>query len=461
MTQKKIEGHITFEENDYLQPVYASRSMAKAIPKYRLPDTGMSPDEAYTLIHDQLILDGNVKLNLATFVTTWMEPQARKLISETLDKNLIDKDEYPQTAKIEEYCIKMIAKLWNTPDISNIIGCSTVWSSEACMLAGLAMKRNWQRSMKMKGKKTDKPNLIIGINAQVCWKKFCNYWEIEMRTVKLEKGRYILSPEEAIKLCDENTIGIIGILGSTLTGEYEDIEKLDRLVDEHNRKTGYNILIHVDAASGGFVAPFIDPKLVWDFRLKWVKSINASGHKYGLVYPGVEWAIWKDKKYLPGDIIFYVDYLGGQLPTLTLNFSKPGNQVIAQYYNFLRLGFDGYKKIHKASQQIAVHLAEQIGKLGEFEIISKGNHLPVITWTIKENMPFTLFELSDRLRHTGWQVPAYHFPENLKDVQVMRVVVKEEFSREMADLLFDDIKRATKFLTKKITEEHKKLAFRH
>ena len=238
MIQKKIEGHITFEENDYLQPVYASRSMAKAVPKYRLPDTGMSPDEAYTLIHDQLILDGNVKLNLATFVTTWMEPQARKLVSETLDKNLIDKDEYPQTAKIEEYYIKMITKLWNTPNISNIIGCSTVGSSEACMLAGLAMKRNWQRSMKIKGKKTDKPNLIIGINAQVCWKKFCNYWEIEMRTVKLKKGRYILSPEEVIKLCDENTIGIIGILGSTLTGEYEDIEKLDRLVDEHNRKQG-------------------------------------------------------------------------------------------------------------------------------------------------------------------------------------------------------------------------------
>ena len=449
------------EELEYIQPIYASRNIEKAIPRYRIPDSGMSSDEAYTLVHDKLMLDGNVRLNLATFVTTWMEPKAKQLIADTLDKNLIDKDEYPQTADIEDCCIKMIAKLWNAPDTSKIIGCSTVGSSEGCMLGGLAMKRNWQNKMKAKGKKADKPNLVIGINAQICWEKFCNYWEVEMRTVKLEKGRYVLSPEEAVKLCDENTIGVVGILGSTYTGEYENIKKLDQLIDEYNKKTGYNIPIHVDAASGGFVAPFIEPDLIWDFRLKWVNSINASGHKYGLVYPGVGWAIWKDKKYLPENIIFYVDYLGGQIPTLTLNFSKPGNQVIAQYYNFLRLGFEGYKKIHKKSQQVATHLADQIESLGQFEMIHRGNDLPVITWTIKENMPFTLFELSDRLRCTGWQVPAYHFPENIKNISVMRIVVKEEFSRELADLLFKDMERAVEILTKKDPELHKKFAFRH
>lgn len=449
------------EKKEYIQPIYASRNISKPVPKNKIPDTGMSSEEAYTLVHDKLMLDGNVRLNLATFVTTWMEPKAQQLISETLDKNLIDKDEYPQTADIEQICINIIAKLWNAPNVDEIIGCSTVGSSEGCMLAGLAMKRNWQHKMKQKGKDTSKPNLVIGINAQICWDKFCNYWDIEMRTVKLEKGQYTLTPEKAIELCDENTIGVIGILGSTYTGEYEDIKTLDTLIDAYNNKTGYNIPIHVDAASGGFVAPFTSPDLLWDFRLKWVHSISASGHKYGLVYPGVGWAIWKDKKYLPENLIFYVDYLGGKIPTLTLNFSKPGNQVIAQYYNFLRLGFEGYAKIHKESQKVALHLANKIDSLGEFELIHKGEDLPVITWTIKDNMPFTLFELSDKLRGNGWQVPAYHFPENIEHMSVMRIVVKEEFSRELADLLFRDIKLAVKILTEKNSQNYKKRSFHH
>ncbi len=424
-----------------LTPTYAARAMDLPVPKYEMPDTEMSPKVAYNLIRDELALDGNSRLNLATFVTTWMEPEAKQLMTETFDKNMIDKDEYPQTAEIEMRCVNMLSRLWNSPDHEEATGTSTVGSSEACMLGGMALKWKWRDRMRAKGKSTEKPNLVMGVNAQICWKKFCKYWDVEPRVVPVEDGRYVLNAEEAIKLCDENTIGIVAIMGSTLTGEYEPVKEINDALEELNSKSDWEIPIHVDGASGGFVAPFLQPLLEWDFRLKWVKSINASGHKYGLVYPGVGWIIWRDKNELHEDLIFKVNYIGGELSTFAINFSRGGNQIIAQYYNFLRLGIDGYRRIMQCSQDVAMYLAEEIAGMGPFALVSNGSDIPVFSWKLKQPMNFSLYDLADKLRDRGWLVPAYSMPKNQEELVVQRIVVKEGFSRDMADLLLDDIRR--------------------
>ena len=441
MLSKKVNVKSLKEEDKSITPTYGQRELTANVPKFEIPEREMLPRTAYNLIHDELMLDGNSRLNLATFVTTWMEPEARQLMVDTFDKNMIDKDEYPQTAELEMRCVNMISRLWHSPDHEEATGCSTTGSSEACMLGGMALKWKWRERMKTKGKPADKPNIVMGINVQICWEKFCRYWEIEPRLVPMEKDRYVISAEEAIKLCDENTIGVVAIMGSTFNGQYEPVKEINDALEKLNKKTGWDIPIHVDGASGGFIAPFIQNDLEWDFRLKWVKSINASGHKYGLVYPGVGWIIWRDKNELPEDLIFYVNYLGGEMPTFALNFSRPGNQVVAQYYNFLRLGKEGYRQIQQSCRDVALYLSGKIAKLGPFELISNGSDIPVFAWKLKEETNFSLYDMAERLRDRGWLVPAYSMPKNIEDLVVQRIVVKEGFSRDMADLLVNDIKR--------------------
>src|SRR5690242_5374734 len=323
----------------------------------------MAADTALHVVRDELMLDGNSRLNLATFVTTWMEPQAGVLMAECRDKNMIDKDEYPRTAELERRCVAMLADLWNAPDPSAAVGCSTTGSSEACMLAGMALKRRWSNR---KPSPTGRPNLVMGVNVQVCWEKFCNFWEVEARLVPMEGDRFHLDPQAAADLCDENTIGVVGILGSTFDGSYEPIADLCAALDALQERTGFDVPVHVDGASGAMVAPFLDEDLVWDFRLPRVASINTSGHKYGLVYPGVGWIVWRDAASLPDDLIFWVNYLGDNMPTFALNFSRPGAQVVAQYYNFLRLGFNGYAKVQGYARSIAMRLSSQIAEIGPF-----------------------------------------------------------------------------------------------
>ena len=428
-------------------PAYGSRSMSQAVPKYRLQEEGLSPEVTLDLIRDEIRLDGDAKLNLATFVTTYMDEHAEKLMSLTADKNMIDKDEYPQTAEIEDRCTKIIADLWNHEDPKEALGFSCVGSSEAVMLGGLALKFRYKKRRQQKGLPFDKPNLVLGSNAQICWDKFCRYWDVEPRFVPVEKGRYCLGVQEAIDLVDENTIGVVAILGSTFTGEYEDVKGLDKALERYNAKTNHQIPIHVDAASGGFVAPFLQPKLEWDFRLKWVASINSSGHKYGLVYPGLGWLLFANKESLPEELIFNVNYLGANMPTLTLNFSRPASQVIAQYYNFLRLGFSGYKAIHKTCQNVALFLSKEIAQTSLFTILSKGLDLPLLSFTFIKPMNFTLFELSDRLRMKGYQVPAYTMPQNLKDLTIMRMVIREGFTMQMAENLMIAFKDALEYFS--------------
>jgi glutamate decarboxylase len=425
------------------------------IPRHRLPDGELAPDVVYQIIHDELMLDGNARMNLATFVTTWMEPQAQQLMSECFDKNMIDKDEYPQTAELEMRCVNILSRLWNAPDAAEATGCSTTGSSEAAMLGGLALKRRWQQRRAAEGKPADKPNLVMGINVQVCWEKLANYWDVEMRLVPMDGDRFHLSAEEAVKQCDESTIGVVAILGSTFDGSYEPVQEICAALDELEARTGLDVPVHVDGASGAFVAPFIDEDLEWDFRLARVASINASGHKYGLVYPGVGWIVWRDADALPEDLIFWVNYLGDNMPTFALNFSRPGAQVVAQYYNFLRLGFEGYRRVHAYARDVATRLADRIGELGPFQLVTRGDELPVFAFTLADGVDnFTVFDVSNALRERGWLVPAYTFPENRTDLAALRVVVKRGFSHDMADMLVADIQRQLPRLQKQPAPLH-------
>jgi glutamate decarboxylase len=430
-----------------INPLYCQET--GSVPMHQLPAEPMAPDTALAVVRDELILDGNARLNLATFVTTWMEPQAEELMRHCFSKNMIDKDEYPQTAELEHRCVNILAHLWHAPSAASehstgsATGCSTTGSSEACMLGGMALLWRWRARRQAAGLTgPERPNLVMGANVQVCWEKFCRYWQVEPRLVPMEPGRLHLTGPEAAARCDENTIGVVAILGSTMDGSYEPVAEIASDLDELQGASGLDIPIHVDGASGGFVAPFLTPDLEWDFRLPRVASINTSGHKFGLVYPGVGWIIWRDQAALPDDLIFRVNYLGGEMPTFTLNFSRPGAQVAAQYYNFLRLGFEGYRLVQLACQEVAKYLAGQVAAMGPFELLSDGSDLPVLAFRLTDpaKSGYTVFDLSERLRQRGWLVPAYTFPENMQDVAVLRIVVRNGFSRDMAGLLISDLR---------------------
>lgn len=421
---------------------YGSRYFTEPVPKYELPEDSMPARVAHQIIHDEMNLDGNPSLNLASFVTTWMEPEADRLMSECFSKNYIDQDEYPQTTEIQNRCVNMLARLYHAPHESTAVGTGTVGSSEAIMLAGLALKWKWRQRRQAQGRPTDRPNLVMGYNVQVVWEKFARYFDVEPRYVPLTEDRYVIDPEEALSLVDENTIGVVAILGSTYTGEYEPVAEIDALLAQKNAETGWEVPIHVDAASGGFVAPFASPKLEWDFRLSGVKSINVSGHKYGLVYPGVGWVIWRGEEDLPDDLVFHVNYLGGDQPTFNLNFSKGASQVVAQYYNFLRLGHEGYRRIMLGLGETARYLTERIEQLERFDILSRPDALPLVCFRLRDEDRYTVFDLSDKLRERGWVVPAYTMAPNAEHIAVLRVVVREGFSRDMAEMLLADLRRS-------------------
>jgi len=434
---------------------HTSGSRARTIrddPRVRLPvhqllDHGLGGEFAREAIAAELLLDGSARLNLATFVTTWMPEHAERLMAQTADKNMIDKDEYPQTAAIEARCVNIIADLWNAPDCDQATGCSTTGSSEAVMLGALALKWRWRERARAAGRPTDRPNLVTGAKVQVCWEKFCRYWDVEPRLVPMEGERYHLDAAEAVKHCDENTIGVATVLGSTFDGSYEPVNEIAAALDELERERGLDIPIHVDAASGGFVAPFIQPELVWDFRIPRVQSINASGHKYGLVYPGVGWAVWRDAQALPADLVFDVNYLGGHMPTFALNFSRPGSEVIAQYFMFASLGREGYREVQQRSSEIARYLATEIAQIGPYELIGDGSELPVFAFALKPSVTnYTVYDVSARLRERGWLVPAYSFPPNREDLSVLRIVVRAGMSFDMADLLLADLRSRTAIL---------------
>ena len=435
-TDRQIQDAL--EKSDTL--VFGSGGLSRPAPKHVLPRDETLPRQAYQMVHDELMLDGNSRLNLATFVTTWIEPEARELMSETFDKNMIDKDEYPQTAEIERRCVNILSNLFHgaSEEGKEACGCSTIGSSEAAMLCGMAMKWIWRKKRRAEGKDVSRPNFVVPADVQVCWEKFCVYWDIEMREVPMRKEKgFRVDLHDIPAHCDENTIGVLCILGTTYTGEFQDVELLDSLMEAYNAETGYDIPIHVDAASGGFIAPFLYPDLKWDFRLNGVKSINVSGHKFGLVAPGVGWALWKNWSDLPEELVFHVNYLGGDMPTFALNFSRPGSQVIAQYYNFIRLGFDGYRKIHQACMDVVLHLRDLVAQSEIGEVAFDDIKMPLLAFKLKDDPSrgYSEYDVSSKLRAFGWQVPAYTLAESCEDVSILRIVAKEGFTYDLASLL--------------------------
>ncbi len=453
------------KNNKYVEPIFGSEYERMDIPLYTLNGESIDPKIAYRLVKDELIDEGNARQNLATFCQTYMEDEAVKLMSETMEKNAIDKSEYPKTTELENRCVNILASLWNVQDDDNYLGTSTVGSSEACMLGGIALKFSWRNNAIKSGLDINikKPNLVISSGYQVCWEKFCVYWDIELRTIPMDINNLSIDPKVLLDYVDEYTIGVVGILGITYTGKFDNIKAMDEVIEEYNKVAKIPVYIHVDGASGAMFTPFIQPNLVWDFRLKNVVSINTSGHKYGLVYPGIGWVLWKDEKYLPKELIFEVKYLGGTMPTMAINFSRSASQIIGQYYNFLRFGFEGYKEIHQKTKDVALYLAHEVDKTGYFDIINDGDNLPIVCYKMKENIEvnWTLFDLSDHLLMKGWQVPSYPMPKNIDNIIIQRYVCRADLGFNMAVSFIEDFIEAINTLNNKDKSNKKSQGFTH
>ncbi len=430
----------------YLTPIFGSEAADTVMPLDKMSKDPVEPRIAYEMIKEYLSIEGNAVQNSATFCQTYMDPTATTLMSENLEKNAIDKDEYPMTADLENRCVAIIQDLWHADQSEEPMGTSTVGSSEACMLGGLSMYFRWKKLADAAGvdRHAKSANLVISSGYQICWEKFCRYWDIEMRLVPLDEDHLSLNMDTVMDYVDEYTIGIIAILGITYTGKYDDVKTLDGLLETYNAAhPQMPIRIHVDGASGGMVAPFIEPNLKWDFRCKNVWSINTSGHKYGLVYPGVGWIIWRSKEALPEDLIFWVSYLGGDEATVAINFSRSAAHIVGQYYVFMRNGFEGFKEIHRRTLDVARYMAAEIEEMGLFDIYEAAQEIPIVCWGFKKDttVQWSLYDLADRLRMSGWLVPAYPMPENLQHMDVQRLVVRQDFSMQLAVKLIEDMKK--------------------
>ncbi len=414
------------------------------------PESTLSPRAAKAVVQSGLWTDANPMLNLSSFVTTFLEPEALEIFKDGSFRNFADPDMYPHTKDTESKCVQWLHDLWNGPKDAEPYGSATIGSSEACMLGGLAHKWNWREARKEAGKDFSQPNMVTGGNVQVVWKKFMRYFDVEPRIVPLEPGNYRLTAEHLDKYVDENTICVVAIAGQTFTGEDDEIQDIHDWLDEYERKTGISIPMHIDGASGGFVNPFLYPDYKWDFRLPRVESINASGHKYGLVPPGLGWVIFRDRKVFNENLVFYVNYLGGEAATATLNFSKSSATVLVQYYLFMRLGREGYTRIMKNTVENAEYLSDRLVKTGKFQIMNATQRIPVVALTLDKSVTkYNEFDVSNKVREKGWILAAYSMPADAQEVNSLRIVVRPHLNRNVAKLLADDIERACEFL-----EEH-------
>lgn len=425
---------------ELLNPLYGSRWDIDEVPHKHIPEEPMRADQAYQLIRDEMKLQGNPFLNLATFVTTWMEPQAEALMHLGNTYNLIDEDEYPQLKIIEDRVIAMQADLFNAPENCQPTGVSTIGSSEAIMLGLLAHKWKWRKARASAGLDTSKPNIIFGADVHTCWEKFARYFDVDMKIIPMKPDQFTISAKEVAPLIDENTIAVGAIVGTTFTGQVDDISGINDLLQKYKKQTGQDIPIHVDAASGGFVMPFVAPEFVWDFRLEQVRSINVSNHKFGLVYGGMGSILFKDVTDLPEELPFKINYLGGTMDNYSLNFSKNSGNLIAQYYNFLRFGKKGYQQIMNAVMHNAHTLEKALVSGGHFTILTDTKYLPVVVVTLKDDSKFTVYDISRELRRFGWIIPAYSLPAHAENIHVLRMVIKENFSHDLAEKLLNDIK---------------------
>jgi glutamate decarboxylase len=426
-----------------LEEMYGNRYLLEPAPDNQLPKSGMSAEEAMGLVEQEMVLDGLPARNLATFVTTWMEPEAEQVIRRALRVNFIDHAEYPRSAEIEQRCIRMLGDLFNAP--GETTGARTQGSSEAIMLGALSLKWKWRDRRQKAGKPVDRPNLVFGGDVHVVWEKFCRYFDVEPRIVPLKPDKYTIGPEDVEPHIDENTIGVAAVLGTTFTGHADDITGINDYLVSLKTERGLDVPMHVDAASGGFVWPFLYPHSEWDFRLEQVRSINVSGHKFGLVYPGIGWLVFRERSDLPEDLVFYENYLGKRDATFTLNFSTGSAMVLAQYYNFVRLGHDGYRYIMETMNYNARTLAKEIEAIGEFELIGDEHEeqLPLVAFKLAAEHDYDEFDVAAQLAaERGWMVPAYTLPPNAEHVKIMRVLVKETLGHSLTMCLGQDIAEA-------------------
>src|SRR5687767_1150724 len=431
------------------QVLFGNRFSTQEVPSREFPDNGMTAVEAMRLVAEDLALEGDPARNLATFVTTWMEPEAQKIIAANLHRNFIDHAEYPRTAEIEQRCIRMIADLFHAP--GETTGARTQGSSEAIMLGGLSLKWNWRKRRQAAGESTANPNLVFGGDVHVVWEKFCRYFDVEPRIVPLQPGKYTIGPDDVSPHIDQNTIGVAAVLGTTFTGHKDDVVGINNLLVQIKTERGMDVPLHVDGASGGFVWPFLYPDSEWDFRLEQVRSINVSGHKFGLVYPGIGWLVFRSREDLPEDLVFYENYLGKRDATFPLNFSMGSAMVLAQYYNFVRFGHEGYRYIMETMQANARTLAERIGEIGRFSIIGgEAERLPLVAFQLAEAQDYDEFDVASQLAASrGWMVPAYTLPPNAEHVTIMRALVKLTLGHTLADTLADDLALACETLDRK------------
>jgi glutamate decarboxylase len=429
--------------------LYGGRFLTEDAPSKSFPPSGMAALDAMRLVDEELVLEGDPWRNLATFVTTWMEPEAQRIIAENLYRNFIDHAEYPISAEIEQRCIRMLADLYHAP--GETTGARTQGSSEAIMLGALSLKWKWKERREKESKPVDKPNLVFGGDVHVVWEKFCRYFDVEPRIVRLQENKYVIGPEDVEPHVDENTIGVAAVLGTTFTGHADDIRGINKLLLDLKSEKGLDVPMHVDAASGGFVWPFLYPDSEWDFRLEQVRSINVSGHKFGLVYPGIGWLIFREKTDLAEDLVFYENYLGKTDATFTLNFSTGASMVLAQYYNFIRLGREGYSVVMKAMEENAKALAGKLEGMGRFKLIGADEEqLPLVAFKLSGDRDYDEFDVSWQLSaERGWMLPAYTMPPDAEEVKVMRALVKETLSRAQIDRLANDIEQACKTLDEK------------
>jgi glutamate decarboxylase len=429
---------------------YGNAFLLSDAPDDRLPAEGMPATDAMRLLGEELVLDGIPMRNLATFVTTWMEPEAQRVIAENLHRNYIDHAEYPQTAVIEQRCIRMLADLFHAPGPTT--GTRTQGSSEAIMLGALSLKWKWRARREAAGRSTDRPNLVFGGDVHVVWEKFCRYFDVEPRIIPLQDDKLTIGPEDVEPHVDENTIGVAAVLGTTFTGHADDIVGINDLLVRLEQEKGLDVPLHIDGASGGFVWPFLYPDSPWDFRLERVRSINVSGHKYGLVYPGLGWLVFRESSDLPEDLVFYENYLGKRDATFTLNFSTGSAMVLAQYYNFVRYGHEGYRYIMETMRANAHALAEQVVATGKFVLVGdeRAEQLPLVAFKLAEEQPYDEFDIASQLAaERGWMLPAYTLPPNAQDVTIMRALVKQSLGHSLATTLAADIAQACETLEKK------------
>lgn len=430
------------DDGEVLTPTFGSRYMTDPIPRNQLPECSMDPRAAYQLIHDELQTQGNPTLNMASFVTTVMDDECNRLISENVGVNYIDTEVYRANLEIQDRCVRILSDLCHAPDPGKAWGTQCVGSSEAVMLAMLAHKRAWQEKRRAEGKPCDRPNIVMGNDVHLVWNKGANYLEVEQRLIPLHPERFTISAEEVLNRVDENTICVVGVLGTSYTFQYDPIEEINDALVRLKQEKGLNVPLHVDGASGAFIAPFLNPELNWDFQLEQVKTINASGHKYGLVYPGIGWALWRDADDIPRSLITETNVLGFVEKSFSLNFSRGGAMILAQYYNFIRLGREGYTRIMNTMRENARHLAKGIKAIGKFHIINAGAYTPSCCVSLKDESKFNAADLVQTLAQKGWVIPAFSMPPDAQNVNVMRMNVKETFSRDMADILINDIKKA-------------------